>query len=66
MKPKSQVQQVTAWLNRGYSLTQAQAAEKFNCYRLAAVINKLRNRGMSIMTLECGKTRFAKYKLEYL
>lgn len=63
----SKLHQIRQWLQSGKSLTPKQAIEMFNCYRLAAVIFVLRERGMKIKT-EPLPTRdggtFAKYTLE--
>lgn len=42
--------QVLAYLKTGKTLTQAEAIIQFNCYRLSAVINCLRNTGYEILT----------------
>ena len=42
--------QVLSHLKQGRTITQAQAITQFNCYRLSAVINRLRNAGHDIVT----------------
>ena len=42
--------QVLAHLKTGNTITQAEAINLFNCYRLSAVINRLRNLGHEIVT----------------
>jgi len=46
----SQIEQVLAHLKQGNTLSQAEAINNFNCYRLSAVIKQLRNQGYEIMT----------------
>ncbi|RYL27744.1 helix-turn-helix domain-containing protein [Acinetobacter piscicola] len=42
--------QVLAHLKTGNTITQAEAINLFHCYRLSAVINRLRNSGHDIVT----------------
>lgn len=42
--------QVLAHLKTGKTLSQAEAISLFNCYRLSAVIKRLRNAGYEIIT----------------
>jgi hypothetical protein len=42
--------QVLAHLQQGKTVSQAEAINLFNCYRLSAVINRLRNVGHQIIT----------------
>jgi hypothetical protein len=42
--------QILNHLKQGKSITQAEAINLFNCYRLSAVINRLRNLGHEIVT----------------
>lgn len=42
--------QVLAHLKTGKTITQAEAIHLFNCYRLSAVIKRLRNAGCEIIT----------------
>lgn len=46
----SQKAKVIAYLETGKTITQAEAIVEFNCYRLSAVINKLRNADYEIST----------------
>ncbi|WP_087548213.1 helix-turn-helix domain-containing protein [Acinetobacter sp. WCHA39] len=46
----SQIEQVLAHLKQGNTISQAEAINNFNCYRLSAVIKQLRNQGYEIMT----------------
>ena len=67
--PKSsatQCQRIAEWLEQGNSLTQMEALNKFQCFRLASRINDLRNRGMQIITekiLTATGKRVARYSL---
>ena len=45
---KSQCDMIIAWLQKGYSITQLDALNKFNCFRLASRIHDLRERGYNI------------------
>ena len=61
----TQNQQIKSYLEKGKSITQNQALNKFGCCRLAARISDLRNDGLNIATkivTKDGKT-FASYKL---
>lgn len=60
----SQNEQILAALKRG-PLTQADAVERFQCYRLAARILELRERGhpISVEKVAANGTRFARYRL---
>lgn len=42
--------QVLSHLKNGKTISQAEAIHHFNCYRLSAVINRLRNAGHDIVT----------------
>ena len=61
----SQNQEIKKHLLSGKSLTSRQAQSLFNCDRLAARINNLRNSGMDIKTTKIEKNgkQFAKYHL---
>jgi hypothetical protein len=58
---------IKGWLLNGYSLTQLEALNQFGCFRLAARIADLRDKGLNIVTymvtLENGK-RVARYILK--
>lgn len=45
---KSQCDMIIAWLQKGYSLTQLEALNRFSCFRLASRIHDLRERGYNI------------------
>ena len=62
----TQCQRIAEWLEQGNSLTQMEALNKFQCFRLASRINDLRNRGMQIITekiLTATGKRVARYSL---
>lgn len=62
----TQCQRIAEWLEQGNSLTQMEALNRFQCFRLASRINDLRNRGMQIVTekiLTATGKRVASYKL---
>lgn len=46
----TQVTQVLAYLKQGRSITQVDAIRLFQCYRLSAIIKRLRNQGYEIVT----------------
>ena len=46
----SQNKQIADYLNKGKKLTPIDALNKFGCFRLAARIADLRNKGMNIVT----------------
>jgi len=59
------IYQIQKYLMSGKSITSLQALNKYGCFRLAALIHKLRKEGMVIETeyvTQNGKT-FAKYFL---
>lgn len=67
---KGQTGAIKKYLESGKTLTNAEAAKLFGCYRLGARIKELRDSGMNISTMweECingfGTTsRYARYKL---
>jgi hypothetical protein len=55
---------IKGWLLNGYSITQLEALTQFGCFRLAARIAYLRDKGLNVVTdmvtLENGK-RVARY-----
>lgn len=61
----SQAEQIAMFLQSGHELTPIQALELFGCFRLAARIKDLRQRGLPIETLEreANGKRFAAYRL---
>jgi hypothetical protein len=62
----SQLSQIRAHLQKGYTLTPIEALEMFGCFRLGARIDNLRRAGMEIKTTICrrGKKQWASYRLE--
>ena len=46
----TQLKQVLAHLKQGKTISQAEAIDLFNCYRLSAIIEKLRRQGYDIVT----------------
>ena len=64
----SQVNQVLDHLKQGRTLTQADAIELFQCYRLSSIIHILRNQGYAIATYNERNTRrkgtHARYELK--
>lgn len=64
----TQVNQVLDHLKQGRTLTQADAIELFQCYRLSSVIHILRNQGFDIVTYNEHNTRrkgtHARYELK--
>lgn len=59
----SQERKILAWLKLGKPINPLQALSRFKCFRLAARIAELRNRGHNIKTtmIEAGGKRFARY-----
>ena len=49
-RAKTQIERIEYYLSSGKTLTPIQALNKFGCFRLAAVIFKLKGRGMRIET----------------
>ena len=64
----TQIHQVLDHLKQGRTLTQADAIERFNCYRLSSIIHILRNQGFDIATYNERNTRrkgtHARYELK--
>ena len=64
MATDSQNSLIKGWLLNGYSITQLEALTQFGCFRLAARIADLRDKGLDVVTdmvtLENGK-RVARY-----
>ncbi len=69
MKNKSQDDAVLGWLSEYSSIEPMQALSKLGCYRLSAVIHRLRKAGHKITTStitkqgKFGVVRFGKYTL---
>ncbi len=61
----TQKSQIKAWLEDGKSITPIEALNRWGCFRLAAVINRLRSDGMDIITerVNDGEKSYAKYYL---
>ena len=47
---KNQLEKILSHLKQGETLSQAEAIYHFDCYRLSAVIQRLRNLGHDIVT----------------
>lgn len=62
---KTQKEQIKKYLLSRKTITPIQALNKFGCFRLAAVIYKLKNEGLKIVTeIEYNKNKqFARYRL---
>ena len=62
---KTQKEQIKTYLLSKKSITPLQALNKFGCFRLAAVVFKLKAEGMKILCEidHKGRKQFAKYKL---
>lgn len=60
----TKIKKVREYLEAGHSITQKEAIEKFNAYRLSAIIFDLR-KTMDIETrmVDIGTSRFASYSL---
>ena len=60
-------QKVLEHLKSGHSLTPRDAIRLFNCYRLAAVIHKLKELGHNVVTVieHNATSHWAKYSLPY-
>ena len=46
----TQLKQVLSYLKNGKTISQAEAIDMFNCYRLSAIIQRLRNMGYPVIT----------------
>jgi hypothetical protein len=62
---KTQKEQIKKYLLSKKTITPIQALNKFGCFRLAAVIYKLKDEGLKIVTeMEYNKNKqFARYRL---
>ena len=63
---QSQNARIAAYLEAGNSITQMEALNLFQCFRLASRISDLRNRGLQIITekiLTPSGKRVASYKM---
>ena len=63
----NQEKAILARLKTGRSITPIQALDDYGCFRLAAVIHRLRGRGFGIETetISHNGKRFARYWLEF-
>ncbi len=59
----SQHSEIRKHMQSGKSLTQLQALNKYGCFRLSSIIQRLRREGLSIHTKLVGVKQYAKYKL---
>ena len=63
----TQLKQVLAYLKQGKTISQAEAIDLFKCYRLSAIIQRLRCAGYDIVTHyernNSGIGRHARYEL---
>lgn len=62
----SQEQAILAHLERGHTITPQEALLMFGCFRLAARVRDLKNRGYAISCekVEANGKRFARYRLD--
>ena len=63
---EAQNTKIAKWLEAGNSITQMEALNMFQCFRLASRINDLRKRGLAIVTEKIVTTtgkRVASYRL---
>ncbi|QKF72765.1 hypothetical protein AFAEC_0574 [Aliarcobacter faecis] len=56
--------EIHQYLKNGNSITPAIAAEEFNCYCLAAVILKLRKKGITILSEKIEGTQSKRYWID--
>ncbi len=59
---KTQDEAILAWLMTGKTITQLQAIEYFSCFRLSAVIYRLRHE-QRYNIIDIGKNKWAEYSL---
>ena len=61
----TQIQQILAHLKSGHPITALEALQKYGCFRLAARVRDLKDRGYNILSrmVEQGGKRFAEYRL---
>ena len=55
---------ILTYLQNGNAISPAIAAHEFNCYCLAAVIKKLRDKGIEILAKEIPGTKTKEYYME--
>lgn len=63
----SQIKKIRHYLESGGRLTPIDALNKFNCFRLAAVVFNLREDGLPVKTktIKDGQKSYAEYYLEH-
>ena len=63
----SQIKKIRHYLESGGRLTPIDALNKFNCFRLAAVVFNLREDGVPVKTktIKDGQKSYAEYYLEH-
>lgn len=66
MNKPTKISKVLVYLQAGYTITQREAIQFFDYYRLSDGIYKLRKRGWNIITemVTEGDATFARYRLE--
>jgi len=66
MKTQSVSHKLRTWLEKGRTITQLEALDKWGCMRLGARVEELRKEGMDILTTMVSRNgkRFAKYSLQ--
>tara|TARA_R100000278_G_scaffold53643_2_gene44916 strand:- start:839 stop:1048 length:210 start_codon:yes stop_codon:yes gene_type:complete len=61
MKKPTKKSQIKSWLESGRTITPRDAIQKFNSYRLSAIVHDLKQEGMNIHNIR--KSGHAEYKL---
>lgn len=62
----SQIKEIRHYLESGGKLTPLEALDKFGCFRLAAIVHKLKEQGLKIKTtmMKEGQKTFAEYSID--
>ncbi len=62
----SQSKQIKHYLEGGNKITPLEALDKFGCFRLAAIVHKLKEQGLKIKTtmIKEGQKTFAEYSID--
>ena len=62
----SQSKQIKHYLEGGNKITPLEALDKFGCFRLAAIVHKLKEQGLKIRTtmIKEGQKTFAEYSID--
>lgn len=62
----SQSKQIKHYLEGGNKITPLEALDKFGCFRLAAIVHKLKEQGLKIKTtmMKEGQKTFAEYSID--